>query len=184
MSQSHIRIPESTAPRDDIVHCAHDEIDVIRGWFTYLSPTWKMYACGHRDHRRYSLNVYGEIHPFDEAFFSKALRCANCQVEWLKGNSIRCFRCGHIIQDGEAVAEYRYLPQPIPRYAMAIMEEGGYSFLGCCREGCMFFDTTSSGKWATNEGYTPFAPGSASIPTMLMHQYFSQHISSRPPKNV
>jgi hypothetical protein len=164
-------VHDSSLPRTD--RELRDMIRVIRSKSCYATWTWRTYKCGHRDHRHFVINAYGEPVEHLPEFFTNAPHCGNCEVAYLKENSIRCFRCGGIILDGGYVVLPCYHEDdsyPYPAYTNIIVRDGKLFPIACASRRTCMDGPELSGRWTTR-GFRSMLHKTGLEPTILLTDY-------------
>lgn len=121
---------------------AHDDIRIER-----LSRWNRRYRCGHRDARRFMLDVYGQR----VSMKSKKELCSTCWCAKIRQHVIRCAACGLPIFPGEGVALYAFDPELFSREKVTFV---GESVIGCTRWDCCPSGGFFAGNW-TESGFRP-----------------------------
>ncbi len=126
------------------------------------------YKCGHTYEEEFFFCLYGVMFKVASKEAEDRAHCGDCFVKIVAETTVRCARCGHVIDVGEGVAAYAYPSESFkpedeqPWYKFIQHDDGQKSVIGCIRQACCPSGAFFAGTW-TEHGFEPAFPGGFSI---------------------
>lgn len=156
-----IRQSTATKPRSDQITLFTDDVYIIRGARLMDRMRFIRYRCKHTDQPYFEINAYGEHRRLSSEFFNYRIRCGVCEAIRLKQKSIRCSKCGFIIQENEEVTLHSFSDMSeAPEYAYVVIDprvkspETPFS-IACMRPACNIRRMISYGIFTPNRLFQP-----------------------------
>ncbi len=99
------------------------------------------YECGHRMREKFVFSFFGLKNAYKDEAYSQRNWCANCLLEGLSKDMIRCCKCGFGIMSGEGVMVYpENASIPIRNSWGTSIRAKEVWLIGCVRMGCLEHD--------------------------------------------
>lgn len=170
--------PRSTPKtRTDHITLFTDGIYIIRGAGFMDRLRFVRYRCKHADQPYFEINAYGERRRFSSEFFDYKIRCGICEANRLKQRSIRCSKCGFIIQENEEITLHSFGDMhEAPEHTCVVIDprvkspETPFS-IACLRPACNTKQMISYGTYMPNRLFQPRNPNRPPLHVSIWKQW-------------
>lgn len=113
-----------------------------------------MWRCGHRFPERFEVIAYGEKCELSDEYYQVRPSCGWCSVAYLRAESIRCGRCGHIIMPEDPSTLY---PPTAEFMAHPHWVTMAFNKVVCCmRDRCVVSTGLYAGEWMGRQFHARF----------------------------